>query len=355
MPSVDLSSIIVDDRPVTKLYPGWKAMKRLKVTPDVDIVHLKELETGKEAVWWLDKEGKHLASHAIVLPKDYQEKLISYVEPVLAPLQLNMQLPRPEGLSEEAEEIRKYLTSLPYPVLFEIIMLWCSIKIAKTMTFTPEQVTGISVRLDGDTVVTFPPDSISQLVATPFMTDKAIPVSSPFSGALLEEQLKFESPGGPFARFFDPKARVVFYLFWNRQPDRTDVIFYYPRGCLLIGHGPVAELFPLWVMFFFLLYNDRLVALQHRPAPLPETLPEPKPVAELTPAPNPVSDFYPETGELTPSFASDPEANITLEDLSNGLVSDIWEITESKELPPMEFPFTADIPLPFVPFPDDKK
>lgn len=357
MSPVDLSSIIIDGKPVTKLYPGWKALARLKITPELEIVHFRELENGKDALWWLDKEGRHIASHAMALSEEQKNRLLAYLEPLMAPLQMNMQRIMPEPLPPEAEEIRTLFLNLPYVLLFELVTVWCSIKISQTLTFSPEEIVNISMEVARDHPVSFSQERIRETLATSFSTTQCVMAPSPFSKASLSEQLKFRVPGGPFARFIDQEAQVVFYLFWltrhapeDYSPENTDVVFSYPRERLLIGDSRLASLVPLWLMLFFLFYNDRLSALPSEGFSLPFPKPLKQAIEQTTSLEPSVVPWPKVISELT----SNPEANIPLDDLKKGTISNLWDITQNNELPPMALPAGDDLPLPFTPFPDQK-
>lgn len=354
MSPVDLSSVMIDGRPVTKLYPGWKALSHFNVTPELDVIHLKELENGKDALWWLDKDGRYLASHATVLPQDQKDRLIAYMEPVLAPLQMNMQCPVPVALPAEAEKIRVSFIRLPYPVVLEVMSLWCQKKLSQTMIFSPDAIIGASIKLDGDHIVTFSQESLHQVLKTPLTQEKAIYARSPFSDRFITAQIESQSIEGPFARFFDADSQVIFYIFWQPSPsnknleqDSKKIVFYYPRGCLLIGDYAASELIPLWLMLFFMLYNDKLSELKLEPLPL--NAPQPEELSASEQAETSEPQTKPQTICL-PDFNSDPKALIPVNDLNYGKISSIWDIMTNGDLPPMEFPFSDTRNFPFSPF-----
>ncbi|QHI94966.1 hypothetical protein GT348_00265 [Aristophania vespae] len=317
MTSVDLSSIILNDEPVKRLYPGWEAVQRYKVTPDFDVVFFKESETGKEACWWLNNKGIYLASHTFALNIEDQKKLLGHFSLLLEPIQRSLHSPIVESLTEEAQELRAFLLTMPYTVLFEIILIWGTHNISRLLTFTPDQFVRAEVIMDQNQSVYVSPEQINHLLATPYSAKDSTATTSPFSGLPIMGKLKLSCSEGTFVRFTDTSYKAVFYLFWHRHPVNKDLppdsalepIFYYPKRDLIIGENPISGLVPLWLIMLFLIHHNEIKQ-------------------------------------------SESEIATDLDNIKFGHISEDWDIFENAELPPSEEPIPEGNKLPFSPLPN---
>lgn len=231
-----LEGITLDGRPVRGLYDQWEPEQRLQLSSDIQCLLLRDGDSGREAVWYLDAAGSYLGSHIEVTRKFSGNAILAPLEHDLIPLTVSSLATSPaEGLGN--------LPALPQFLAVQLATAW--------MVRHPS---AISPTQDKQHLTD---DSIRRTLATrsgegPLLT------TSPFSSRPLLEQIAFSIEGQRIHRFYDETANSAFYLAWDEtQLDQTPTL-YCPTAELLISDQPNPTLLPARILGWYMSHPEHI-------------------------------------------------------------------------------------------------
>ncbi|GBR44351.1 hypothetical protein [Neokomagataea thailandica] len=252
-----LSNITLQGEAVTQLYPGWDMTSRHDVAAGLSVVLFTETQSNREACWWL-LSGAYQSSHALTLPAEAQQTLLTALEPLFRPLSDGVLSGSPHA---DATFFRR---DLPIAALRELASVWLDQHAEHTVHIPSGHAdNGEALTCpNGDLI---PEGRVSTLLQTR-LNAGALILTSPFSGAPLRAQISLDLISHTAYRFHDTDDGRVFYLIWPVNETSERPSFYYPRGRLLISDSPLAALLPDWILAWFAQNPDHSAAIaQARP------------------------------------------------------------------------------------------
>ncbi|CAI9121017.1 hypothetical protein [Brytella acorum] len=231
-----LEGITQDGCPIRNLYDRWEPEQRLQLSPEVQCLLLRDSDSGREAVWYLDTAGCYLGSHIEVTHKFSADAILAPLERDLIPLTLS-------SLATMPTEGPGNLPALPQFLAIQLAIAW--------MVRHPS---AISPTQDKQHLTD---DRIHLTLATrsgegPLLT------TSPYSSRPLLEQIVFSIEGQRVYRFYDETVNSAFYLAWDEtQLDQTPAL-YCPTAELLISDQPNPTLLPARILAWYMSHPEHI-------------------------------------------------------------------------------------------------
>lgn len=228
-----LEGVLLEGKPVERLYPGWRAVERRPVRAPFEVVLFREEASGREACWWLES-GAYRASHVLALDPATRARLLAGMDPLFRPLA--------EGaLRGAAAEGTPSGADLPVTAVRELAGSWMADHAPDLAVISPRDAIAAEGRITRE--------RLARLLAAR-RTEGPLVVASPFSDLPLRGQLALDLGAGVTAcRFEDAPEGAVFYLIW--EDGKAEPGLYDPDGHVLIADARLGPLLPGWILAWY--------------------------------------------------------------------------------------------------------